>query len=95
MNSKDCWKCRCTITETSTADDVKNQAETAPVENRRFYYSVHYPRLASAPQQECPKMSINCNCDTSAPRENLMCPSRPTFSFSFVCLFFFLFLYFL
>ena len=102
MNSKDCWNCRCKITETSTADDVKNQAKTAPEENRRFSHSVHYPGLASAPQQECLQLSIHCNCGTSAPRENLMCPSRPTFSFSFSFAFFvspfffvFFFLFFL
>ena len=102
MNSKDCWNCRGTITVTSTADDVKNQAETAPVENRRFSHSVRYPGLASAPQQECLQLWIHCNCGTSAPQENLMCPSRPTFSFSFSFAFFvspfffvFFFLFFL
>ena len=44
----------------------KNKLKTAPVENRRFSQSVHYPELASAPQQECLQPSMNCNCGTSA-----------------------------
>ena len=52
---------------------VMSLLKTAPVESRRLSRSLH-PKLASAPQQGCRRLSTNCNSGTSA-RQHCLNPA--------------------